>query len=144
MRNRINESKRVAYMYSCCELTSDQEALDKQWRSLKYAHQMSSIYCASHLGVKMRSVGNRARLTDEEIRLLAVTDHNRWNVEKLLMGWEALPKAERERQHAPEGLLELKKLRRQFKHYCIEPYSELVPDDKKYDTLIIKNIGDII
>ena len=148
IRRRISEGKRIGYIYNRGEdyafMTSDQEELDRQWRNMKYADQMSNIYSASHIGVKLRSVGNCSKLTEEEIQLLAVTEHNRWNVEKLLMGFESLPKLERDKQSDAEGLKELKKLKKQFKHYCIEPYRELIEDDKKYDILIVKNLGDII
>lgn len=147
IRSRISEGKRIHYIYNRGEdyafMTSDQNELDRQWRNTKYADQMSNIYSASHIGVKLRSMGNRERLTDEEIQLLAITEHNRWNVEKLLMGFEALPKAEREKRYDSVGLKELKELKKQFKHYCIAPYNELIDEDKKYDILIVKNLGDI-
>ena len=148
IRRRISEGKRICYIYNRGEnyafMTSNQDELDEMWRNESYANQMSNIYSSSHIGVKLRSVDNRTQLSEEEIELLAVTEHNRWNVEKLLMGYEALPKVEREKQCDPEGLKELKKKKKQFKHYCIEPYSELIPDDRKYDTIIVKNLGDII
>lgn len=148
IRSRISEGKRIHYIYNRGEdyafMTSDQDELDRQWREAKYADQMSNIYSASHIGVKLRSVNNREQLSEEDIQLLAITEHNRWNIEKLLMGYEALSKVEREKQKDPKGLEELRKLKKQFKHYCIEPYSELIEDDKKYDVLIVKNLEDII
>lgn len=148
IRSRISEGKRIHYIYNRGEdyafMTSDQDELDRQWREAKYADQMSNIYSASHIGVKLRSVNNREQLSEEDIQLLAITEHNRWNVEKLLMGFEALPKTEREKQYDPTGLKELKKLKKKFKHYCIEPYDELIPEDKIYDIIIVKNLGDII
>jgi len=148
VRRRILEGKRINYIYFKGEeysyMTSDIAKLDEMWRNTKYADQMSNIYCASHIGVKLRSVGNRAELTDEEIQLLAVTEHNRWNVEKLLMGFEALPEEERAKQSTPEGLAKLKDKKKIFKHYCIAPYSQLLPNDCKYDTLIVKNLRDVV
>jgi hypothetical protein len=148
VRRRILEGKRINYIYFKGEeysyMTSDIAKLDEMWRNTKYADQMSNIYCASHIGVKLRSVGNRAELTDEEIKLLAVTEHNRWNVEKLLMGFEALPEKERAKQSTPEGLAKLKDKKKIFKHYCIAPYSQLLPNDCKYDTLIVKNLRDVV
>lgn len=141
---RILEGMRINYIYFKGEdytyMTSDTADLDKLWRSTQYADQVSNIYCASHIGVKLRSVGNRAELTEEDIKLLAVTEHNRWNVEKLLMGFEALPAAERATQHTEEGLKKLKEKKKIFKHYCIAPYSQLLPDNRNYDTLIVKNL----
>lgn len=148
VRRRILEGKRINYIYFKGEeysyMTSDIAKLDEMWRNTKYADQMSNIYCASHIGVKLRSVDNRAELTEEDIKLLAVTEHNRWNVEKLLMGFEALPEAERATQHTKEGLKDLKKKKEIFKHYCIAPYSQLLPDNCKYDTLIVRNLRDVV
>jgi uncharacterized membrane protein len=148
VRRRITEGKRISYIYNqglkYTSMTADKAELDKLWRDSKYAEQMSNIYSASHIGVKLRSVGNRTELTDEEVAFLAVTEHNRWNVEKLLMGYEALSKSERDKQRTEEGLGELKRLKKQFKHYCIAPYSELLPEDRQYDTLIVRNLGDVV
>jgi len=148
VRCRIMEGKRINYIYFKEEnytyMTSDAADLDKLWRSTKYADQMSNIYCAAHIGVKLRSVDNREELTEDDIKLLAVTEHNRWNVEKLLMGFEALPEVERATQHTEEGLQKLKKLKKKFKHHCIAPYSQLLPDDCKYDTLIVRNLWDVV
>lgn len=147
VRRRIMEGKRINYIYDkgmdYAFMTSDTAELDEMWRNLQYANQMSNIYSASHIGVKLRSVDNRAELTAEEIKLLAVTEHNRWNVEKLLMGYEALPKSERDTQHTSEDLKKLKAKKKQFQHYCIAPYSELRDDDRQYDTLIVRNLGDV-
>lgn len=147
IRRRIMEGKRINYIYDkgmdYAFMTSDTAKLDEMWRNLQYANQMSNIYSALHIGVKLRSVGNRTELTEEEIKLLAVTEHNRWNVEKLLMGYEALPKSERDTQHTPDGLKKLKAKKKQFQHYCITPYRELREDDRQYDTLIVRNLGDV-
>lgn len=148
VRRRILEGKRINYIYSQGEdyasMTSDNTVLDRLWRNTNYANQMSNIYSASHIGVKVRSVGCRTELTGEEVALLAVTEHNRWNMEKLLMGYEALPKSEREKQNTAEGLGELKVKKKAFQHYCIAPYKELLDEDKKYDELIVKNLWDVV
>lgn len=148
IRRRILEGKRINYIYNqgydYAFMTSDAAVLDGLWRKAKYVDQMSNIYSASHIGVKLRSVGNRTDLTDEDVQLLAVTEHNRWNVEKLLMGFEPLPKVVRAKQNTDEGYKELRELRKQFKHYCIAPYSELLSKDNSSDTLIVKNLGDVV
>ena len=148
IRRRIYEGKRIAYIYTkgfdYQYMTSDRTLLNDMWRKSSYVNQMSNIYSAAHIGVKLRSVDNRAELTEEDIKLLAVTEHNRWNVEKLLMGFEALPEKERATQRTPEGLAKFKAKKKSFKHYCIAPYSQLLPDDCKYDTLIVENLRDVV
>lgn len=148
IRRRIYEGKRIAYIYSKGldyeYMTSDRALLNDTWRRSSYVNQMSNIYSAAHIGVKLRSIGNRTELTEEDIKLLSVTEHNRWNVEKLLMGFEALPETERATQHTEEGLKKLKEKKKKFKHYCIAPYEELSSADRKYDTLIVKNLWDVV
>ena len=147
-RIRISEGKRLNYLFSRgkddASITTDQTILDGLWQDSSYVSQMSSIYSASHVGVKMRSMGGREQLTDEEIQLLAITEHNRWNVEKLLMGFEALPKTDRAKQYDSKGLEELEELKKQFKYYRIEPYCELISRDRANDMRIVKNMKDIV
>lgn len=72
--------------------------IDEDWQKEPIANRWSSIYSANMLFVKLRSLGlNAENITAEEIdRLLAQpeirkaiinTEHNRWNTEKLLMGF---------------------------------------------------------
>ncbi len=151
IRRRIEEGKRIRYVYNCgCNysgMTSDQAELDGLWRHSKhsnYFNQMSDIYSAAHIGVKLRSVGNRTNLSQDEIDLLSVTEHNRWNIERLLLGYEALPIVERSTQNTEKGLNHLKKKKESFKHYCIAPYKELRKEDKVFDTFLVKNLESII
>lgn len=148
IRHRIMEGKRINYIYDQGKdyefMTADSTKLDVLWRDLSYAEQMSNIYCASHIGVKLRSMGSRKDLSEEEMNLLAAVEHNRWNVEKLLMGFEALPKSERDKQHNDEGKKELDAAKMKFKHYGIAPYEELNERNKDCDILIIKNLRDVV
>ena len=66
--------------------------------------QWSNIYNASSIATKLRSIGialpmkDRIReLTPHEIVILAEVEHNRWNVEELLMGYRIVtPEEEKE------------------------------------------------
>ncbi len=69
------------------------------WQSLgnkngksRIASIWSSLYSANSIPVKLRSIGIAGTkdvrpMTDEEKKLLALTEHNRWNVEELLIGY---------------------------------------------------------
>lgn len=69
---------------------SDHE-LQQKWDKLPVALQWSNFYCADSVDIKLRSLGFGAtppmRLTKEQIELMAEVEHNRWNMEKLLLGY---------------------------------------------------------
>lgn len=120
---------------------------------------MSNVYSANSIPVKFRSLGIKAEdrdtLLTEEIEVMAEVEHNRWNVEKLLNGFAALPYQDREA--ILRGLLspdkeeyEAAKARRNhlkntlFQHADITPYDELSPGSRQYDIDIVANLLDVI
>lgn len=148
IRRRIAEGKRINYIYEMGEnykeMTSDQNDLDRRWRQLTYTKQLSNIYSSMHIGVKIRSMGNQP-ITDSTSHLMSVVEHNRWNSEKLLTGYEMLPKAMRDQKNSEQGLKALKSMReKEYRHYCIAPFNELSEVEKRYDLLIVKNMNDIL
>lgn len=120
---------------------------DKLWRKLPVAHKWSNLYCAYNIRVKtdslwlMRKAAYEAdtkivfydevMLTDAEIESLARVEHNRWNVEKLLMGYrkarfEEDKYAYKERfGKEGEATKTLGKNKKLFIHHDIRPYDEL-------------------
>ena len=68
---------------------------DSQWKNLSVANRWSNFYFADNLQCKIDTLkimrGRKFEyndvLTDEEVHILAVMEHNRWNVEKLFMGF---------------------------------------------------------
>lgn len=163
IRQRINEGKRINYIYSKDDdyvyMTSSQDVLDTLWKK-SYLEQVSNIYCANHIGVKLRSVGinekdllRGEKIPDKLIDQMAAVEHNRWNMEKLLMGYDPIEASRRQRLKAMEPLKEsdafrtemekLKKLKKnQYVHHCIAPFGELLEEYKKYDYLIVRNLTD--
>lgn len=69
---------------------SDHE-LQQAWDKLPVALQWSNFYCADSVDIKLRSLGFGTtppmRLTKGQVELLAEVEHNRWNMEKLLLGF---------------------------------------------------------
>ena len=63
-------------------------------------------------------------LTDEEVRQMAVVEHNRWNVEKLLMGYRK-PRQEEDKYVHDELAGKLKRNKDLFIHHDIRPYAQL-------------------
>ncbi|GHV25636.1 hypothetical protein FACS189498_4010 [Spirochaetia bacterium] len=97
------------------------------------ALKSSSRYCANSIPVKQRSLGIRAggELTERQIQLAALVEHNRWTAEKLLLGFRA-PTAEEAAIMAAD-----KTKRDYFKqrlvHQDISSYAGLGFDDKNID-----------
>ena len=74
----------------------------KQWKKLSVAKKWSNFYCADNIKCKLdtlrvmrgREITKNDILTDDEVRVLAVMEHNRWKVEKLFMGFRVAKPAE--------------------------------------------------
>lgn len=163
---RIREGKRINYIYSKGEdylyMSSDQEELDRKWREQSFLNQVSNIYCANHIGVKLRSMGideeglrRKDKIPEEYEKVMAVVEHNRWNVEKLLLGFDPVEESRRKRLKEMEPrkesndfkkeMKELKTLKNdQYVHHCIAPFDQLLKDYQKYDYLIVRNLTDVL
>ncbi len=124
-----------------------EEILVEKWNRLPVVKQWSNIYNACSIPTKLRSVGIDLlrgdpvrELTPREVELLAEVEHNRWNVEELLLGYRVVtPEEEKE----IENDIRLKNLykKRNFAHYDIRPYEDLRSDEsgrcvKAYDISI--------
>lgn len=163
---RIREGKRINYIYNKGEdylyMTSDHEELDRKWREQSFLNQVSNIYCANHIGVKLRSMGideeglrRKDKIPEEYEKVMAAVEHNRWNVEKLLLGydpveesrWRQLKEMEslKESDAFKKEMKELKTLKNdQYIHHCIAPFNQLLEDYQTYDYLIVRNLTDVL
>jgi len=63
-------------------------------------------------------------LTDQEVEVLAQVEHNRWNVEKLLLGYRKARKEEDKYEHK-QFAKELGNNKKLFIHHDIRPYDQL-------------------
>lgn len=102
-----------------------ESVIDREWANSSITDKWSSIYSANMLFTKLRSMGfatmegvtkemMEERVSQEQIQSeIQRTEHNRWNSEKLLMGFAPLSKEEQE-EFAPlrEQKEELKKKRK--------------------------------
>lgn len=115
------------------------------WKECPTANKWSNLYLADSIEFKLRSLGydfNRIKvavLTNEQIEKMAYTEHCRWNMEKLLMGYRPLSDNEKKEN---VNIKELKK--NMFAHDLIKPYKNLTEDNKQLDRNIIKKLPDII
>ena len=122
----------------------NKELLEK-WEPISTANKWSNLYLADSIEFKLRSIGynfetiKNAILTTNQIDMMAETEHSRWNMEKLLLGYRPISKDEK---NSKANIKNLKN--NMFAHSLIKPYKELTPEEKQLDKNIIKMLPDII
>lgn len=107
------------------------------------AVRWSNIYNANSIRTKLRSVGwNSGVLKKDVIETMAITEHNRWNVEQLLMHYVPLGKEEQEelenlnKTDRDKHKARKTELKRKMRHVDICSYGRLKDVDagvEKYD-----------
>lgn len=150
--NSLRRAKLINYLYATANydaykftglLTlsamSDDEiwkVADEKWKELTVALKWSNLYAAYAIRSKLATlrvcrgldIDDESRdtwsLSDEETEMLAEVEHNRWNVEKLLMGFRK-PRREEDKYEHPEFAGDLKKNKERFIHHDIRPFDKL-------------------
>ena len=109
------------------------------------ALKWSNIYHANMAQIKKRSLDiiPGKELNSKQINLLARVEHNRWNIEKLLMGYR--PCTPEEADDIANRRKSKQELRNVFIHNDIRPYETLAEDDKgiqarEYDVAISRSL----
>lgn len=109
---------------------------NKYWKGLSVALKWSNLYNAYTLRLKLEilraqrglSLDDKSKdimpLTNTEIEILAMVEHNRWNVEKLLMGFRK-PLKNEDKYEYKEHAEELIRNKNRFIHHDIRPYDQL-------------------
>jgi len=112
------------------------EEANTYWQKLSVALKWSNLYNAYTMRTKQRTlramrgldIDDESRdydtLSDYEVEQLALVEHNRWNVEKLLMGYRK-PKKGEDKYENPEFASKLKKNKDLFIHHDIRPFNQL-------------------
>ena len=118
----------------------DTKTIEEEWDGCKVFDKWSNIYNVSAIPAKLRSVGGIIKESDVEI--LAEVEHNRWNVEKLLMGFR--PTTEKEHQAILADPSKKKEYKNKFVHDDIRPFSELDEKTKEIDRRFTREIPNII
>lgn len=125
------------------------DELFKDWQGLTIANQWSNIYLADSFEFKLRSIGydinsgEPLTISDTDKDNLARVEHNRWNMEKLLIGYRALH--EDEWKDLENGKVTKSQLKNeQFVHNCLVPYDKLSKEDKVLDKNIIETLPMIL
>lgn len=114
------------------------EDADKMWKELSVAYKWSNLYNSYTIRTKlaslraMRGLGiddtskDHINLSEEEVTEIAQVEHNRWNVEKLLMGYRK-PHRDEDKYYAPndDAKAKLGKNKNLFIHSDIRPFNKL-------------------
>lgn len=167
-RNRIVKAKKINYLYQLednglqYDGMPDLEVLEEYWNTrVEYLFKLSNLYAANSIPIKLRSVGidpdtinEDTMFTHRDIHILSETEHNRWNMERLLLGMQPLYESKRLEINKmiadsdPEIVKQGKTINRHLKnnnyHKDIAPYEELLNSSRQYDITIVKNILDVI
>lgn len=163
MGKRLAAAKRINYLYHKQNMKevygtmANQDELDRLWHGLSYAEKMSNIYAANSIYCKFRSMGIKEgeSVPESAVESLAQMEHARWNIEKLLVGFSALPKKERgdinmvingDDMTVKETIktMYIKKKKEKFEHKDIAPYKELPKESQEYDRALVRNLADVI
>lgn len=161
-RSRSILPKLVAYVYSLKEGETLENKynkagsfgvfmadVEKNWGSIKpngkstIAQRRSNKYSANSFSTKLRSAGidtnSDIHLTEETVKRLAETEHYRWNMEQLLLGF-GMP----DKSFAPHLPITDKSLRTELKSQKIHPdlisYEKLSDSSKDNDLRIVRSI----
>lgn len=138
-------AKRLNYFYSCSfggrgvPTEMPLEAVEAEWGRLRsFAMRYSNIYHAMTLPTKMRSLGHDAddwgrfyALTRDEIERTSAVEHNRWSVERMILGFR--PPTDKEREEISRDLRLKDDYKRRRIHYDLCAYSELGVDKTGQD-----------
>lgn len=118
------------------------EELLKKWKSVSTSNKWSNLYLADSIEFKLRSIGldfksvEQTVFTEGQIEKMAYTEHCRWNMEKLLLGYRPLESY---------GNVDTNKLKKHmFVHHLIKPYKDLTEGQKQLDRNIIQKLPDIL
>lgn len=112
------------------------EETDKMWHKLTVALKWSNLYNSYTIKTKLAclramrglKIDDKSHdfdtLSDYEADVMARVEHNRWNVEKLLMGFRKA-KPEEDKYEHKEFADKLKKNKNLFIHHDIRPFEDL-------------------
>lgn len=152
--------KRLNYLYCVIDQLNGVpsvypgDIVEEKWNECSVSDKWSNIYNVMTIPTKLRSVGYNYKsatfngLTSKEIEILAEVEHNRWNVEKLLMGFR--PVTKKEEEEIDPDISKKDAFKANWKaHYDLRPFDDLKPDKSgknvdRYDYEMTKGIIGII
>lgn len=140
----VQQAKRLNnfYLHSTEEeVKYDKEVVNDEWEKIEIFNKWSNVYNVSAIQIKLDSIGGLDHL-NENIEVLAQVEHNRWNVEKLLMGFR--PTTDEEHQKILTGEKTKKEYQNEFIHDNIRPFKDLDEATQNIDRNFTREIPKII
>ncbi len=146
------QARRINYIYNKItpEMTAPQSLEDSVaehlWKNLTTVHRWSNVYNAHSIPTKWRSFGHLDPKQVWEdpalVELMAQVEHNRWVVERLIMGFR--PTTVEEDEQIRSGVVKKKEVeQKHFAHTYLKLYDELDESVKDYDRMIMKYLWHI-
>ncbi len=142
----LQRAKLINYLY--CTMSSDHKfqslfvlnsmsdeqiwtEANEHWKGLSVADKWSNLYNAYIIRIKLDTLhamrGHTCdieSLSDDEAEIMAEIEHNRWNVEKLLMGFRK-PHYNEDKYEHPDHAELLTRNKKRFIHHDIRPFDKL-------------------
>lgn len=123
-----------------------EKELERRWNNLTLPFQWSNIFAANIIPTKLRSLGIEKGaprpFTDKEVELIARTEHNRWNIERLLMGYRPATPQELERALSDAQYAKTLKTK-EFAHINIAPYEQIPEETREIDRILTRFIQQV-
>ena len=149
---RINAVYEYYFAHGTTPSQIDASEADNLWNNKTITKRWSNIFAAASIPTKLRCLGigwnmnnpcHLRALTTEEIDLLAEVEHNRWNIEELLLGYRPV-KASEDRE-IDEDKSKKGDFKKRFIHYDIRPFKGLKIDAQGniasvYDKVIVESL----
>lgn len=162
LASSVEICKRIAavydyfYTYNTVPVQIDLEYANKIWDNAVISKRWSNIFAAASIPTKLRCLGiswdinktcHMDDLTEDQVALLAEIEHNRWNIEELLLGYRPVYKSEDEKIDVDKN--KKKEYKARFIHYDIRPFDKLKTDDSgrkanEYDEVIVRSLPIIL
>ena len=123
-------AKKLNFLYenvSNKDAVMSEASLQKAWKNLSTVKKWSNLYSVMSLESYLRSVngsdGILKSITNAQMEIMAAVEHNRWNIEELLLGYRPTTEAEDMEILADKKKKEVYK--RRYVHCDIKPYTDL-------------------
>lgn len=144
----VQMAKNVNYIYAQCfhqnfenwqgwiqsSVEIDDQERERLWADLPNIKRWSNIYNAMTIPSKMRSIGLTEDdwdkfydISQQDIEILAQVEHNRWNVEELILGFRPCTDEEQEKI-AADVATQKDAFRARKIHYDLRAYNDLRAD----------------
>lgn len=151
--NRLKHGQRVNFIYSYKNGSDKafgntkeetEELIEKKWYAIPEANKFSSIYSANSIPIKKRSFGEDLSSTNNDS--LNETEHRRWVIAELLLGYKPFTKKElcelkSAKKNSPAWKAAWNRRNEDFHHVDIDAYANLIDEDERNkDSELMKNI----